>query len=93
MVSRKTVSLPHLEVGTHLCKSQRCGRNTVSLAAQAARALPCNEFAFAEFSNLPLGFGHENSPKRGLAADTLQFIGRVPKACSIRDSGKVPSSS
>jgi len=59
------------------------------LPAQAARALPCNEFASAEFSNLPLGFGHENSPERGLAAGTLQLIGRVPKACSIRGSQKI----
>ena len=50
--------------------------------ASASAFLPLQQFASVKFSNLPLGFGHENLSKRGLAADTLHLIGRVPKKCS-----------
>jgi len=32
---------------------------------------------------LAAGLEHENWPERGLAADSLQFIGRVPRKCSM----------
>jgi hypothetical protein len=57
-----------------------------SFARRSGR-LTLHRFTSVQFSNLPLGFEHENWPKRGLAAGTLQFIGRVPRRprCSLQE--------
>jgi hypothetical protein len=50
---------------------------TISLARCSGR-LTLQRFASAHFSNLPWASDSEKWPDRGLAAGTLQLIGRVP---------------
>jgi hypothetical protein len=49
------------------------------LLLSPAGDLPCKRFTAVHFSNLAWPSNSEKWPKRGLAAGTLQFIGRVPK--------------
>jgi hypothetical protein len=49
------------------------------LSLSPAGDLPCIRFTFVHFSNLAWPSDSEKWPNRGLAAGTLQFVGRVPK--------------